>query len=321
MATVPSDLSDVTGHNVFTNGQTLTHTLLNNAFGDLQTQGNDTIDVLIEMDKAKSRNKGLIDNFGFTVAIDSPATGDMLITFTQGDNSTTCSASAPARFNFWETKESLSLTGASTLKVDSTDDWGLDDRAANAEIYLNIYAIDRGGTLAFGVGPRPDFTRATGDFTATEGEAIDREHVFCTVAATANDPCYVVGYFKATYDSLTNNDWDSVTAESDVVGPPPGPHPKAVSKAQIKFDGTGTVAIEDSFNVISLTDTTTGDWTVTWDTDFSSEDYTGVGTNIDAGGNLSLTTYAAGSIQVLSTASAGAASDQDPITVLAFGDQ
>lgn len=284
MATLPSDLSDVTGHNAFTNGQVLTHTNLNDAFGDFQTQGNDTIDVITETDKMAARAKGQIINLGFNVTINSPATGDMQIALTQGDNATNCSASAPAYFNFWETKEALKLTGATTLKLDSTDDFGLDDYSkTDPEVTLYIYAIDRGGTLRFGCGPRPDFTRASADFTTVEGEAVNRDHVFCTAAITANDPCYVVGYFKAIYDQ-TANDWKSVTSESDVVGSVPGPHPRSICQAWVVFDGV-TFALEESFNILTIADNGTGDYTITFDTDFSSINYVYVAAGkLDEGG-------------------------------------
>ena len=45
------------------------------------------------------------------------------------------------------------------------------------------------------------------------------------------------------------------------------------SKAWINFDGSGTVSIRDSFNVSTLTDNGTGDYTITFDTALSNNDY------------------------------------------------
>jgi hypothetical protein len=327
MATLPSDLSDVTGHNVFTNGQTLTHTLLNNAFGDLQTANNEAIDVLTETDKAVRRGKGMINNFGFSVAVDSPATGDILITFTQGDNATNCSSSAYASFNFWGTKEAIKLTAASTLKIDSTDDFDLDSRAANSEIYLYIYAINISGALAFGVGPRPDYRRATSDFTATEGGATDREKVFCTSAPSANDPCYVVGYFQATWN-VTNNDWDSITSESDVVGAVPGPHPDMVAKAWGSFNGaTSAEAIRAAENFVTIADGgTSGRYTLTLDTDMADTNYAIVATAHVDGLTTPGLVYvyddpAAGSFVIQCLDDAGTLKNVDPLMVVCYGRQ
>ena len=44
-------------------------------------------------------------------------------------------------------------------------------------------------------------------------------------------------------------------------------------KAWIQFQGSGTVAIRDSFNVSSITDHGTGDYTITYSNDFSNDDY------------------------------------------------
>ena len=45
------------------------------------------------------------------------------------------------------------------------------------------------------------------------------------------------------------------------------------AKAWINFNGTGTIAIRDSFNVSGIIDNGTGDYTVTWDTDFADTNY------------------------------------------------
>ena len=52
-------------------------------------------------------------------------------------------------------------------------------------------------------------------------------------------------------------------------------HP-GVAKALVKFDGQ-TGAIIASHNVTSVTDNGTGDWTITWTTAFSNDDYVVVG--------------------------------------------
>lgn len=49
-------------------------------------------------------------------------------------------------------------------------------------------------------------------------------------------------------------------------------HPSA-AKAWVKFNGSGTVAISVSNNVSSITDETTGRYTVNFSTSFSSADY------------------------------------------------
>lgn len=45
------------------------------------------------------------------------------------------------------------------------------------------------------------------------------------------------------------------------------------ARAWVNFNGTGTVAINDSFNVSSITDNGTGDYTVNFDQDLANANY------------------------------------------------
>ena len=49
------------------------------------------------------------------------------------------------------------------------------------------------------------------------------------------------------------------------------------AKAWVNLNGTGTIAIRESFNVTSVTDHATGDHTVTINNDFSNANYSAVG--------------------------------------------
>jgi hypothetical protein len=49
-----------------------------------------------------------------------------------------------------------------------------------------------------------------------------------------------------------------------------------IAKAWVNFDGTGTVAIRDSFNVSSITDNGTGDYTVNFTTALPNANYSTV---------------------------------------------
>ena len=51
-----------------------------------------------------------------------------------------------------------------------------------------------------------------------------------------------------------------------------------VAKAWVNFNGTGTVAIRSSFNVASITDNGTGDYTVNFTTAMDDANYTLLGT-------------------------------------------
>lgn len=55
------------------------------------------------------------------------------------------------------------------------------------------------------------------------------------------------------------------------------------AKAWVNFNGTGTVAIRAAFNVSSITDNGTGDYTVNFTTALSSADYAPIGSSVNNG--------------------------------------
>ena len=63
-----------------------------------------------------------------------------------------------------------------------------------------------------------------------------------------------------------------------------------LAKAWVNFNGTGTVAIRASFNVSSITDNGTGDYTVNFTTAFVDTNYTGIAssTYTDAGASYGM---------------------------------
>lgn len=55
-------------------------------------------------------------------------------------------------------------------------------------------------------------------------------------------------------------------------------------KGSISFNGSGTIAINDHYNVSSITDNGTGDYTITWNTAFSNANYSLAG--MSTSGNI-----------------------------------
>lgn len=98
-------------------------------------------------------------------------------------------------------------------------------------------------------------------------------------------------------------------------------HP-GVAKARIKFNGTGVIAINDSYNVTSLTDNGVGDYSVNFTTNFSSGDYeASVLHNVAVNTTGSqIATMAAGSFRFL-TISNTAVVDPSIVSVILLGDQ
>jgi hypothetical protein len=106
------------------------------------------------------------------------------------------------------------------------------------------------------------------------------------------------------------------------------------AKAWVNFNGTGAVAINTSFNVTSITDNNTGDYTVNFTTAFSSADYSVSGACADTtasrillpyGSNVAGNwTYAAPTTTALRigvTSFTGFYADASIVNVACFGNQ
>lgn len=93
-----------------------------------------------------------------------------------------------------------------------------------------------------------------------------------------------------------------------------------ICRAWVNLDGTGTIAINDSFNVSSITDDNTGLYTITWDLDFADANYASVGMCQDDL-LIGINTQAAGSTTVATRDHSSVRSDAINVCVVAFGDQ
>lgn len=155
---------------------------------------------------------GLLENMGIAVTLDSPAVGDLLIDIKQGDNTTDPSAGAPVRVQFSARKQALSQTAAASVKLDSLDHLGL-NLFDNTKVRLYVYAIDRAGTLVWGVSRRPDYIEViTGEFVTADGAATDIDKVKVSAAVTVGDKCRVVAFFLAEFST----DWSVGPASHDL---------------------------------------------------------------------------------------------------------
>jgi len=104
-------------------------------------------------------------------------------------------------------------------------------------------------------------------------------------------------------------------------------------KGWISFNGTGTISINDSYNVTSITDNGVGDYTITWDTDFANTNYAVVGNCGHTGGVLASLTVESDVLAVGTSrihtwftfgngmASVVSANDWAGVYVMAIGDQ
>lgn len=104
-----------------------------------------------------------------------------------------------------------------------------------------------------------------------------------------------------------------------------------LAKGWVSFTGTGTVTINKSYNVSSISDNGVGDYTITWDTSFADAYYVIAGTcRLDTSGATSPNGFinlarvasnpTSGSVRFNVEAS-GSNSDAAVITIVAFGDR
>ena len=104
-----------------------------------------------------------------------------------------------------------------------------------------------------------------------------------------------------------------------------------LGKCWVNFNGVGTIAARDSFNMTSLTDNGTGDYTTTFANDFSNDDYVFLGNSMyensrsHVHGQSSNTAYATGSMRGISAFVSGTngedtATDGDIVNRAYLGD-
>ena len=91
-------------------------------------------------------------------------------------------------------------------------------------------------------------------------------------------------------------------------------------RAWVNFNGTGTVAIRDSFNVSSITDNGVGDYTVNFATPMSNTNYSCVAMNQQTSG-LRVMNNKSGTVNGVQVLSSDASIRQDSadISVIVFG--
>ena len=100
---------------------------------------------------------------------------------------------------------------------------------------------------------------------------------------------------------------------------------QSAAKAWVNFDGTGTIAERDSFNVTSLTDNGTGDYTITFTTAMANTTYALSGATGDNGVDAGFRSYGsfpptASAVRVASTAHTGTLTDSSAVTMIVHGD-
>jgi hypothetical protein len=127
---------------------------------------------------------------------------------------------------------------------------------------------------------------------------------------------------SVTYASQA--EMEAASSTTVAVNPAVVKHHPGVAKAWVNFNGTGTVAIRASYNVTSVTDNNTGEYTINFTTAMSSTNYTVVASQSYSGTNVNRSagaiTFATGSVKILIETSAGTRADSDIVCATVFGD-
>lgn len=136
--------------------------------------------------------------------------------------------------------------------------------------------------------------------TSAGGELTAGEHA-TVLYRLGSDDCMLVDHFDNATTVMAAN------TTQDAIDEGIGTNQNRVAAAWINMNGTGTIAIRDDFNVASLTDNGTGDYTVNFTTAIGNTDYC-----LTPSGNASEVTIqnqASASMQIRSSNSGGAAID------------
>jgi hypothetical protein len=128
----------------------------------------------------------------------------------------------------------------------------------------------------------------------------------------------------------TQAEMETATATDRFVSPGRVQYNPGVAKAWVNFNGRGTIAINTSLNVTSLTDNGVGDWTINLTTAFSSANYAfaGAAKRISTDGGSDVFLYinrsvapTSSALRVLAGDAAATAQDPEIVCVAMWGDQ
>jgi hypothetical protein len=117
------------------------------------------------------------------------------------------------------------------------------------------------------------------------------------------------------------------TAANVAVTPSVAKAAPGAAKAWVVFNGTGTPAIGASYNVSSITDHGTGEYTINFTTPFSSANYaaTGFGADTSGGGGqvliFSNTAQTSSACRIKTVNAGGSLIDPNLVSLVFFGNQ
>jgi hypothetical protein len=160
--------------------------------------------------------------------------------------------------------------------------------------------------------------------------AVATDHVLIADASDSNNKKKaLISDIVALNAAASQAEQETATSTTVYVSPGRQQYHPSAAKGWINFNGTGTVAIRSSYNVTSLTDNGTGDYTVTWDIDFSNANYAIIAT-VGRGAGAATGFFAlapdgadsaAGTTRIRTIDTTFNLADASWVSVVVFGDQ
>lgn len=189
-----------------------------------------------------------------------------------------------------------------------------------------------GGTMTGALTVQGNVTLDTAGALVFEGATANAfETTLSAVDPTADnaivlpDASGTVALTSALVTVATQADQETATSTTTYVSPGRQQYHPGMAKAWVVFNGTGTPAILASYNVASITDHGSGDYTITFTTAFSSANYAVIGSASNIVQGVSVATDEANpptaSACRIKTQSSGSTGDPARVSVVFFGDQ
>ncbi|MGF7008122.1 hypothetical protein [Aminobacter sp. BE322] len=141
---------------------------------------------------------------------------------------------------------------------------------------------------------------------------------FSNLKQAASDTATGVVELATAAEVATGTDTGRVPSVSTM-----GSH-QGIAKARVRFNGTGTVAITDSYNVTSITDNATGDYTANLSITMANANFSAVGSGgTDGSGNgrwIAINSVTTTTVRVGTYSSSSTQNDANFVSIAVFGD-
>lgn len=212
-----------------------------------------------------------IQNLGISASVGSSALTINVVTAAGNTPTATDIVTVPFRNATSATGQYslVDITSALSLTISSGSTLG---QVSGQATYRYIYLINNSGTAELGISGIL-YDEGTIVSTTAEGGAggADSANVLYTTTARSNVPVKLIGRILNT--QTTAGTWAATPTEIALA-----PFRQGIaSVAFVNFNGTGTVAIRKAFNVSSITDNGTGDYTINFTRSLPDNEYIIVG--------------------------------------------